>query len=403
MNYKELKQEEECYVMATYGRFPIALDHGEGARLWDVEGKSYIDMMSGIGVNCLGYGDKELIRAVEEQMSRLMHVSNLYTTAPMVQVAKSLVLHSGLQGGKVFFANSGAEANEGAIKLARKYSYDKYGDGRSKIITLKNSFHGRTVTTLKATGQDKFHQYFFPFTEGFDYAEAGNLEDVKAKADKTACAVMMELIQGEGGVLPLDKEFVKAVEAFCREKDLLLIVDEVQTGIGRTGSLFCFQQYGIRPDVVTMAKGLGGGLPIGAVLAASGCCDVLTPGTHATTFGGSPTVCAAASEVLSRVSNPVFLEKVKSKGEYIRQKLLAMDSPAILGVRGMGLMVGIIVEDGKHGEYVNRLNEKGVLTITAGKNAVRLLPPLTITIEEIDEALEAMKEVFGTGKEGKGA
>ncbi len=397
MKYKELKQEEERYVMATYGRFPIALDHGEGARLWDVEGKSYIDMTSGIGVNSLGYGNKELIAAVKDQMEKLMHVSNLYTTAPMVQVAKSLVLFSGLQGGKVFFANSGAEANEGAIKLARKYSYDKYGEGRSKIITLKNSFHGRTVTTLKATGQDKFHQYFFPFTEGFDYAEAGNLEDVKAKADDTACAVMMELIQGEGGVLPLDKEFVKAVEAFCREKDLLLIIDEVQTGIGRTGSLFCFQQYGIRPDVVTMAKGLGGGLPIGAVLAASNCCDVLTPGTHATTFGGSPTVCAAAGVVLSKVNNPVFLEKVKSKGEYIRQKLLAMNSPAILGVRGMGLMVGVIVEDGKHSEYVSRLNEKGVLALTAGKNAVRLLPPLTITIEEIDEALAVMREVFGEG------
>ena len=395
MTYQELKRDEERYVMATYGRFPVALDHGEGAKLWDVEGKCYIDMTSGIGVNCLGYSDSDLIKAISDQAAKLMHVSNLYTTAPMVETAKTLVLHSGLEGGKVFFANSGAEANEGAIKLARKYSYDKYGEGRSKIVTLKNSFHGRTVTTLKATGQDKFHQFFFPVTEGFDYAEAGNLEDVKAKADGTACAVMMELIQGEGGVLPLEKEFAQAVEAFCREKDLLLIIDEVQTGIGRTGSLFCFQQYGIRPDVVTLAKALGGGLPVGAVLAAGSCSGVLTPGTHATTFGGSPTVCAAANAVLEKVTNPVFLEKVRSKGEYLRQKLLAMNSPAILGVRGMGLMVGIIVEDGKQGEYVNQLMDHGVLALTAGKNAVRLLPPLTITIEEIDEALAAMKEVFG--------
>ena len=395
MTYQELKRDEERYVMATYGRFPVALDHGEGAKLWDVEGKCYIDMTSGIGVNCLGYSDSDLIKAISDQTAKLMHVSNLYTTAPMVETAKTLVLHSGLVGGKVFFANSGAGANEGAIKLARKYSYDKYGEGRNKIVTLKNSFHGRTVTTLKATGQDKFHQFFFPFTEGFDYAEAGNLEDVKAKADGTACAVMMELIQGEGGVLPLEKEFVQAVEAFCREKDLLLIIDEVQTGIGRTGSLFCFQQYGIRPDVVTLAKALGGGLPVGAVLAAGSCSGVLTPGTHATTFGGSPTVCAAANAVLEKVTNPVFLEKVRSKGEYLRQKLLAMNSPAILGVRGMGLMVGIIAEDGKQGEYVNQLMDHGVLALTAGKNAVRLLPPLTITIEEIDEALAAMKEVFG--------
>ena len=395
MTYKELKQEEECYVMPTYGRYPVALDRGKGARLWDVEGKEYIDMASGIGVNCLGYGDKDLVKAISEQAGRLMHVSNLYTTAPMVQTAKTLVIFSGLEGGKVFFANSGAEANEGAIKLARKYSFDKYGEGRSKIITLKNSFHGRTVTTLKATGQDKFHQYFFPFTEGFDYAEAGDLEDLKKKAGKDVCAVMIELIQGEGGVLPLDQTYVQEVEKLCREKDLLLIVDEVQTGIGRTGSLFCFQQYGIRPDVVTMAKGLGGGLPIGAVLAAGNCSTVLGPGTHATTFGGSPTVCAAANAVLAKVNNPVFLEKVRSKGEYIRQNLQAMKTPAIKGVRGMGLMIGIEVEAGKQGEYVNRMLEKGVLALTAGSSAVRLLPPLTITIEEIDEALKVMKDVFG--------
>ena len=392
MTYQELKSQEQQYVMPTYGRFPIALDHGQGAQLWDVEGKRYIDLASGIGVNCLGYNHPVLTHAIEEQIHKLMHVSNLFTTAPMVQTAKTLVTATGM--GKVFFANSGAEANEGAIKLARKYSFDKYGQGRSKIITLWNSFHGRTVTTLKATGQTRFHDYFFPFTEGFDYAAAGDLDDLKSKVDGSTCAIMMELIQGEGGVLPQDPDFVKAVRHLCDEKDLLLIIDEVQTGIGRTGSLFCFQQYGIQPDVVTMAKGLGGGLPVGAVMAAKTCCDVLGPGTHATTFGGSPTVCAAANAVLSIVNDDKFLAEVREKGAYLKDKILALGSPSIHGVRGMGLMLGIIVDDGQHSAFANKLIEHGVLAITAGKNAVRLLPPLTITYEEMDEALAVMKTVF---------
>ena len=393
MNYQELKAEENKYVMNTYGRYPIALDHGEGATVWDVEGKKYIDLGSGIGVNSMGYNNRAIIDAITNQAHKLMHTSNLFTTEPMIQVAKKLVEKTHLNG-KVFFANSGAEANEGAIKLARKYSFDKYGEGRYKIITLVNSFHGRTVTTLKATGQDRFHNYFFPFTEGFDYAEANDFESVRRKADDMACAVMMELVQGEGGVLPLDAEFVKQVEALCREKDLLLIIDEVQTGIGRTCSLFCFQQYGIRPDVVTMAKGLGGGVPIGAVLAAESCSNVLTPGTHATTFGGTPLVCAAANAVLDTVGDGQFLAKVKEKGEYLKNGILSIGSPNILGVRGMGLMLAIIVEDGKHAAYANKLLEKGVIALTAGKNAVRLLPPLTISKEEMDEALTIMKEVF---------
>lgn len=393
MTYQELKAEENKYVMNTYGRFPIALDHGEGATLWDIEGKKYIDLASGIGVNCMGYNNPAIVDAIANQAHKLTHVSNLFTTEPMVQVAKKLVEKTHLNG-KVFFANSGAEANEGAIKLARKYSFDKYGEGRYKIVTLVNSFHGRTVTTLKATGQDRFHNYFFPFTEGFDYAAANDFDSVRHKADEMTCAVMMELVQGEGGVLPLDKEFVHQVEAFCRERDILLIIDEVQTGIGRTGSLFCFQQYGIRPDVVTMAKGLGGGVPIGAVLAAESCSNVLTPGTHATTFGGTPLVCAAANAVLDTVGDGQFLAQVKEKGEYLKSGILSIGSPNILGVRGMGLMLGIIVEDGKHAAYANKLIEKGVLALTAGKNAVRLLPPLTISREEMDEALTIMKEVF---------
>ena len=262
------------------------------------------------------------------------------------------------------------------------------------MLTLINSFHGRTVTTLKATGQERFHNYFFPFTEGFDYAVANDIKSVRAKADDMTCAIMMELIQGEGGVLPLDREFVKEVEKLCREKDMLLIIDEVQTGIGRTGSLFAFQQYDIKPDVVTMAKGLGGGMPIGAVMAADTCCNVLTPGTHATTFGGTPIVCSAANVVLDTVGDGQFLMKVREKGEYLRNGILSLGSPNIKGVRGMGLMLGIIVEEGKHSVFANKLIENGVLAITAGKKAVRLLPPLTISKKEMDEALAIMAKVF---------
>ncbi len=392
MTYQQLKQDESQYVMNTYGRFNIAFDHGQGSRLWDVDGKTYIDLTSGIGVNCVGYNNEKVVAAITEQAHKLMHISNLFTTAPMVQVAKTLVQSTGM--GKVFFSNSGAESNEGAIKLARKYSFDKYGEGRSKIITLLNSFHGRTITTLHATGQSRFHNYFFPFTEGFDYAEAGNLADLKAKADDTTCAVLLGLIQGEGGVLPLEKEFVQQVEAFCRERDLLLMIDEVQTGIGRTGSLFCFQQYGIHPDVVTMAKGLGGGLPIGAVMAAKTCCDVLGPGTHATTFGGTPTVCAAANAVLDIVNQPDFLAEVVKKGEYLKNGILAIGSDKVQGVRGSGLMLGIIVDADARAALISQCMENGLLVLTAGTQAIRLLPPLTITYEELDEALAIFRKVL---------
>lgn len=391
MTANEIKEKEARYVMHTYGRFDIVLDHGKGATLWDADGKKYIDLTSGIGVNSLGHGNQELLGAVLSQAEKLMHASNLYYTEPMVRTAEALVEATGM--GKVFFANSGAEANEGAIKLARKYSYDKYGEGRNKIVTLYQSFHGRTVTTLKATGQEKFHQYFFPFTEGFAYAKAGELEDLKEKAGG-ACAVMLEMIQGEGGVLPLTEAFVKGAEAFCREKDILLIVDEVQTGIGRTGSLFCYEQYGIEPDVVTMAKGLGGGLPIGAVMASKKCADVLGPGTHGSTFGGSPVGCAAANVVLSKVCQEEFLREVKEKGEYMKKAILGFGSGTVKDVRGMGLMLGIEVEAERRAELVAALMEKGVLVLTAGACAIRLLPPLVISYEEIDEALAVMKEVF---------
>ena len=387
-----MKDEEQLYLMHTYGRFPAALDHGKGATLWDIDGKKYIDLTSGIGVSSLGHDNEALVSALNEQAHKLLHASNLYLTEPMVQVAKELVTSCGM--GKIFFSNSGAEANEGMIKLARKYSYDKYGEGRNKIITLKQSFHGRTVTTLKATGQEKFHQYFYPFTEGFDYAAANDIEELKDKADDSVCAVMIELIQGEGGVLPLDKEYVQQAAEFCRAKDILFLIDEVQTGIGRTGSLFCYEQYGVKPDVVSMAKGLGGGVPVGAVMASEICADVLGAGTHGTTFGGNPFCCAAARTVLSVVNKPEFLKEVQRKGEYLKNAILAIGSDKIKTVRGMGLMLGIVVDKESRTGMVNRLLEKGVLALTAGEETIRLLPPLVISYEEMDSAVAVMKEVF---------
>ena len=393
MTYQELKDEEQLYLMHTYGRFPVALDHGKGATLWDTEGKKYIDMTSGIGVNSLGHDNAALVDALTVQAHKLMHASNLYLTEPMVQVAKELV--TSCEMGKIFFSNSGAAANEGMIKLARKYSFDKYGEGRNKIITLKQSFHGRTVTTLKATGQEKFHQYFFPFTEGFDYAAANDIEDLKSKIDDSVCAVMMEMIQGEGGVLPLDSEYVEQAAAICKEKDILFLIDEVQTGIGRTGSLFCYEQYGIKPDAVSMAKGLGGGVPVGAVMASEKCADVLGAGTHGTTFGGNPFCCTAAQTVLSIVNKPEFLKEVRDKGEYLKDSIQSLGSSKVKTVRGMGLMLGIVVDKEIRASLVNQLLEKGVLALTAGEEAIRLLPPLVISYEEMDSAVAVMKEVFG--------
>ena len=392
MDSKTIMDLTGQYILNTYGRFPVAIDHGQGARLYSPEGREYIDFTSGIGVSCLGYGNADWIQAISAQAAKLGHASNLFYTEPAARLAQILCERTGMSG--VFFANGGGEANEGMIKLARKYSFDKYGEGRNKIITLKQSFHGRTVTTLKATGQDKFHQYFFPFTEGFDYAAANDIEDMKRKIDDTTCAVMMEMIQGEGGVLPLDKEFVQATAEICKEKDILLLIDEVQTGIGRTGSLFCYEQYGVQPNIISMAKGLGGGVPIGAVMADKKCQDVLGAGTHGTTFGGNPLCCAAANTVLDIVNKPEFLKAVQEKGEYLKKEILAIGSPKVKTVRGMGLMLGIVVDKDERAAMVSQLMEKGVLVLTAGTEAIRLLPPLVITKEEMDEAIAAMREVF---------
>ena len=390
MNSQQLIKLDSQRVMQTYGRFPLAIDHGQGATVWSPEGRQYIDFASGIGVNALGYGNEKWLAAISAQAARLQHASNLYYTEPYIRLAEALTARTGMK--RAFFANGGGEANEGMIKLCRKYSFDKYGPGRSTIITLNDSFHGRTVTTLAATGQDVFHQYFFPFTEGFRYADANDLSSVKALDDGTVCAVMVELVQGEGGVLPLDPAFVAALKELCLEKDWLLAVDEVQTGVGRTGKLFCFQNYGILPDVMSFAKGIGGGLPLAGILAGEKTENVLTPGTHATTFGGNPICCAGALSVLEQLDD-TLLEEVNEKGSYLRKELEKL--PGVTGVRGMGLMLGAGLRDGlQAGALVGKMLEAGVLCLTAGHNTIRLLPPLTITKQELDAGLAAMAAVL---------
>ena len=391
MTSKEMKALTGQYVMNTYGRFDVAIDHGEGSRLYDPEGKEYIDFASGIGVTSLGYGDEDWVGAIAAQAKKLGHVSNLFYTEPSAKLAEKLCQRTGMSC--VFFANGGGEANEGMIKLARKYSYDKYGLGRSTIITLKNSFHGRTITTLMATGQDVFHQYFFPFTEGFRYAPANDLEALKEVAGDDVCAVMMEMVQGEGGVLPLDHEYVQAVKQLCQERDWLLLDDEVQAGVGRTGKLFAFQQYDILPDVASFAKGIAGGMPMSGIMANEKCRTVLGPGTHATTFGANP-VCAAAGLVVQEKLSDEFLEEVTAKGQYLREQIEALDLPCFGKTRGMGLMIGIEVKEGYNkSEIAAKLIEAGLLVLTAGPG-MRLLPPLVITKEEMDKGLLIMKNTL---------
>ena len=391
MNFTQIKELDQRYVLQTYSRNPVAIDHGRGATLWDTEGKEYIDFTSGIGVCSLGYGNEAWARAIYDQAMKLGHISNLFYTEPYARLASKLVPAAGMAA--VFFGNSGAEANEGMIKTARKYSFDKYGPGRSTIITLNNSFHGRTITTLKATGQDHFHEFFFPFTEGFRYAAANDMASLQAAAGDDVCAVMMELIQGEGGVNPLDADYVQTVAKLCADKDWLLLIDEVQTGVGRTGTLFAYQQFGVQPDVVSFAKGIAGGLPFGGFLTNEKCRAVLGPGDHGSTFGGNPMAAAAGCVVLDTMT-PEFLEQVKAKGQYLRDGIAALNSPCVSGVRGMGLMIGVGVQGMTHRELKDKLMAAGLLTLTAGKDTLRLLPPLVISREEMDKGLAIMAQVM---------
>ncbi|HHV50866.1 MAG TPA: aspartate aminotransferase family protein [Clostridiales bacterium] len=392
MDFDEIKLAESGYLMQTYSRFNVAVESGKGSVVFDNNGKPYIDFGSGIGVNSLGYSDPEWVEAVKNQAEKLAHISNLYYNEVQISFAARLCKMAGMA--RVFLGNSGAEANECAIKLARKYSFDKYGAGRPAIISLRNSFHGRTVTTLSATGQDVFHQYFFPFTEGFEFVDAGDIEGLKSIINSQTCAVMLECIQGEGGVVPLEPEYVQKVRELCDQNDLLLIIDEVQTGAGRTGKFLAFEHYGIKPDIVTMAKGLGGGLPIGACLCNEKLSGVLTSGTHGSTFGGNPVACAGANVVLNRLSSEGFLDGVAKKGEYIRSRVKSMQN--VKSVRGMGLMIGIELVNGEAKGIAAKCLQKGLLVLTA-KTLVRLLPPLTITFDEIDKGLEILGSALKEG------
>lgn len=373
------------YVAGSYARFPVNIVGGKGSELIDSNGKKYIDLGSGIAVNIFGIADEQWVSAVTEQLGKFQHTSNLYYSEPCALLAKKLCERTGMK--KVFFSNSGAEANESAIKAARKYAADKKGKDVYKIITLKNSFHGRTHTTLAATGQDTFHEHFLPLTEGFVHIEP-TVEELVAAVDDSTAGIMFELVRGEGGVLPLDKEFVDAMAKIAAEKDIILIADEVQTGNGRTGELYAFMNYGIVPDVVTTAKGLGGGLPIGATMLGEKVENIFTPGLNGSTFGGNPVCCAGAVNVIDRIDDKL-LSDVCEKSDYIFKSL--QNAPGIESVSGLGLMIGI-----KTSKYartvVSECMEKGVIALTA-KDKVRLLPALNIPFDMLKKAVDIIKEV----------
>ena len=378
----DVKSIDKEYVASTYARADVTFVSGNGSILTDENGKEYIDLGSGIAVNTFGHNDEEWKKAVIEQLDKIQHTSNLYYSEPCALLAEELCKRTGMK--KVFFGNSGAEANECAIKCARKYSSDKYGDGRATVITLKNSFHGRTLLTLSATGQDVFHKHFGPFPEGFRYVEANNIDNLEANVDDTVCAFMFECVQGEGGVIALNPEYLKAAEKLCRERDILLICDEVQTGNGRTGSLYAYEQFGITPDIVSTAKGLGGGLPIGACLMGEAVENTLSAGSHGSTFGGNPICCAGAYTIISRLDE-TYLSDIKARAKYLWDKLSTLDN--VNSISGLGFMIGLEVDDNK--KFIADCEAAGLLVLSA-KSKVRLLPPLNVSYETIDKAISIL-------------
>lgn len=381
-------EKDKEYVASTYARFPLTIVSGEGAKVKDENGKEYIDLGTGIAVNVFGVGDKEWIKAVTEQLNSVQHTSNLFYSKPCADLAELLCNKTGMK--KVFFSNSGAEANETAVKVARKYAAEKKGSDCNVIITLKNSFHGRTITMLSATGQDTFHKDFLPLTEGFVYGEANNLESIKTLvSENKVAAIMFETVQGEGGVLPLDKDFVKGLSKIAKSEDILLIDDEVQTGNGRSGALYNYMNYDIMPDIVTTAKGLGGGLPIGATMLGEKVKDVLKPGDHGSTFGGNPVAAAGAVSIISRIDEKLLLE-VREKSKFIFDSFVG--AKGVKSVSGAGLMIGIETEKDAT-EVLSLAREKGVIAIKA-KNKVRLLPPLNISKEDLEKAVNVLLDVM---------
>jgi acetylornithine aminotransferase len=393
MKEQELMTSYQQHICQTYSRFSLALDRGSGCYLWDKDGRQYLDFVAGIAVCNLGHCPPELARVLYEQAQQLVHVSNLYYTEPQVKLAAALT--DGCFADKVFFCNSGAEANEAAIKLARKYSHGRYGTGRHGIISMKNSFHGRTLATLSATGQQKVQEGFEPLLDGFRYVEFNRLDSVAEAIDETTCAVLVEPIQGEGGVRVPDADYLAGLRKICAERDLLLIYDEIQVGMGRTGKLFSHQHEGVAPDIMTLAKALGNGLPIGAMLSSNEVAAAFTTGSHATTFGGTPLVTAVAYEVLRQINQDSFLDRVRSVGQYFEDRLLSLQEKYsfIRQVRGRGLILGIELEF-PGSEIVAQCQERGVLINCTAEKVLRFLPPLVVTSEQVDSLVDTLEALF---------
>lgn len=393
MATEELKQDAARYLMQTYTRQPLSIVRGRGTKVYDLEGREYLDFVGGIAVNILGHGHPDLVHAIQHQAAQLIHTSNLYYTEPQVMLGQMLVEHSFAD--KVFFCNGGAEANEAAIKLARRYSHDKYGAGRFEIITMKNSFHGRTMATLTATGQDKVQKGYEPLLPGFSYVAFNNVEELeRAVTDKTA-AIMLEPVQGEGGVYPADRRYLKRVRDLCTQEDVLLIFDEVQTGMGRTGTLFAYEQLGVHPDIMTLAKALGGGVPIGACLATDSVAKAFAPGSHASTFGGNPLACAAGLAVCRALLEGHVLDHARRMGEYFSKGLADCQARhrVVREVRGIGLLQGLeLAMDAK--AVVNECLVRGILINATGEHVLRFVPPLIITQLEIDRLLDTLAQIF---------
>jgi acetylornithine aminotransferase/acetylornithine/N-succinyldiaminopimelate aminotransferase len=382
-------EEADKYLFPNYARLPYSFVKGEGCYLYDEDGKKYLDMLSGIAVNQLGYNHPKLTESICRQAKEIIHISNLFYIKPQYEVAKILAENS--CGDKVFFCNSGAEANEALIKLIRRYFYDKK-ENRYEIITFEGSFHGRTLATITATAQPKYQEGFQPLPEGFKYAKFNDIDSVKQLINDKTAAVLIELVQGEGGVNPADKEFIKELYSLCRENGMLFTVDEVQTGIGRTGKLFAYQHYDIEPDIISLAKGLGGGVPIGAIIAKDEIAKSFVPGTHASTFGGNYLVAAAAKVVLEEILSDGFLDKVIENGEYLKERLKTFGYP----VKGLGLMIGVdLPEEISAKEIMKKALENGLIIGTAGKNTLRFVPPLIIQKDDIDLAVNILEKVLG--------
>lgn len=393
MPTEELKDFAAKYLMQTYTRQPISIVRGRGSKVYDMEGREYIDFVGGIAVNILGHGHPDLVQAIQRQAAQLIHVSNLYYTEPQVRLAQILVDHSCAD--RVFFCNSGAEANEAAIKLARRYGHDRHGANRFEIITMKNSFHGRTLATLTATGQEKVQKGFEPLVQGFVYAPFNDFAAIESLVTEKTAAIMLEPIQGEGGVHVADEAYLKSLREFCTQKDILLIFDEVQTGMGRTGTLFAYEQLGVEPDIMTLAKGLGGGMPIGACLAKDVVAAVFTAGTHASTFGGNPLACAAGLAVCRILIEGRVLEQARRMGDYLAKGLADFKDRhrAVRDVRGLGLLQGMEVEIDAKAVVADCLS-RGVLVNATSERVLRFVPPLIITQTEIDRVLDILSSIF---------